>query len=91
MANLTTSLGPENEPSPDGSGEELTEYTLWRASLDTQHGRECDAFLDKLKPDSALTNQLNNFRFADEPSATNTNAAPGLSAWPRRQFQDALQ
>jgi hypothetical protein len=64
-------------------GDELAQYSLWRASLDVQRGREWDAFLAKLEPGPGLTNRFESFRFADEPAGSGTNNARLAPNWPR--------
>ena len=74
------------------AGDALTEYCLWRNSLDAGHGRAWDAFVASLQPGAGLGARVGDFRFAGEPSAQGTNApAAGLSASGRELLQKALE
>jgi hypothetical protein len=76
------------------TGDELTEYCLWRGSLTAASGDAWDAFLAGLQPGAGLTNRLAAFRFPGEaePPATNGPARmPGLSAYPRELLNRALE
>jgi hypothetical protein len=52
------------------SGEELLQYCLAVASLSAKHAGDWEAFLASLKPDPALAEQIDAFRFTDESVAT---------------------
>ncbi|HZI31042.1 MAG TPA: hypothetical protein VFF11_01805, partial [Candidatus Binatia bacterium] len=60
------------------TGNVLTQYCVWRASLEPQQGREWDAFVAGLQPGNELEPQLEAFRFTGEthPSSTNAPASP---------------
>ena len=76
------------------TGDELTQYCLWRSSLDAQQGDQWDAFLAGLKPGEGLAKTLDAFRFPGEPASAGTNnlqKVPSLSACPRELFKSALQ
>jgi hypothetical protein len=75
------------------TGDELTQYCLWRSSQDAQHGKEWDAFVAGLKPDTAMV-KLDTFRFSDEPAQVETNAQPNIPApsfYPRELLKSALK
>jgi hypothetical protein len=76
------------------TGNELSEYCLWRSGQDAQHGDEWDAFLAGLKPDAGLMEKLDAFRFTGEPSQVETNDQqniPTPSAYPRELLKNALK
>ena len=76
------------------TGDDLTQYCLWRNSLDAARGGVWDAFLAGLQPGAGLTNRLAAFRFPDEPWSVGTNQPaqpPGLSALPRELLNAALK
>jgi hypothetical protein len=76
------------------TGDELTQYCLWRSSLDAQQGDQWDAFLASLQPGSRLAEQLDAFRFPGEPVSAETNNqqnSSSLSACPRELLKTALQ
>ena len=58
------------------NGDELTEYCLWRNTLDLQRGNEWDAFLSGLKPGTELIEKLDAFRFSGESDQTRTADYP---------------
>lgn len=75
------------------AADELTQYCLWRSSLDAHHGAEWDTFISSLQPGAELMARVKAFRFSGEP-VTVTNQpqnASGLSACPRDLLQTALQ
>ncbi|MGD1087418.1 MAG: hypothetical protein ABR955_01650 [Verrucomicrobiota bacterium] len=76
------------------TGDELTQYCLWRSSLDMQRGGEWDAFLSSLQPGTGLLERLDAFRFPGEPAQVETNAQqkiPGPSVYPRELLKSALR
>ena len=72
------------------TGDELTEYCLWRSSLDEKRAGEWDALLETLQPGNQLTNAITNFRFSGEPPSSDTNAT-SPSAFARELIMDALK
>jgi hypothetical protein len=76
------------------TGDDLSEYCLWRSGQDAQHGGEWDAFLASLKPGDGLMEKLDAFRFTGEPSQVETNNQQNIpipSAYPRELLKNALQ
>ena len=76
------------------TGDELTQYCLWRSSQDVQRGGEWDAFLAGLQPGNGLVKRLVAFRFPGEPEQAGTNSQqkiPNSSAYPRELLKAALQ
>jgi hypothetical protein len=76
------------------TGDELTQYCLWRSSQDKQAGGEWDAFVASLQPGSGLVERLDAFRFPGEPAQVETNGQqkiPGPSVYPRKLLKTALQ
>ncbi len=76
------------------TGDELTQYCLWRSSQDKQRGDEWDAFLADLQPGSELVKKLDAFRFPDEPDQAGTNSQPKIpspSVYPRELLKAALR
>jgi len=76
------------------TGDGLTQYCLWRSSLDMQRGGEWDAFLSGLQPGSGLVERLDAFRFQGEPAQAGTNAQPTIpspSVYPRELLKTALR
>jgi len=77
------------------TGDELTQYCLWRSSQDKQRGDEWDAFLADLQPGSELVKKLDAFRFPDEPDQAGTNSQqpkiPSPSVYPRELLKAALR
>jgi len=76
------------------TGDALTQYCLWRSSLDKQKGGEWDAFVASLQPGSGLVERFDAFRFQGEPVQVETNGQqkiPGPSVYPRELFKTALQ
>jgi hypothetical protein len=73
------------------TGDELTEYCLWRTSLDAKQAGEWDALLESLQPGNQLTNAINNFRFSGEPPSSATNNITSPSAFARELVTDALK
>src|ERR1035437_2443998 len=76
------------------TGDELTQYCLWRSGQDAQHGGEWDAFLARLKPGTGLKEKLDAFRFSGEPNQVETNDQQNIpipSAYPRELLKNALK
>jgi hypothetical protein len=77
------------------TGDELTQYCLWRSSQEKQRGDEWDAFLAGLQPGSELVKKLDAFRFPDEPDQAGTNSQqpkiPSPSVYPRELLKAALR
>jgi hypothetical protein len=76
------------------TGDELTQYCLWRSSQDRQKGDEWDAFIASLQPDSGLVERVDAFRFPGEPDQAGTNGQqkiPGPSVYPRELLKTALR
>src|ERR1039458_5351307 len=76
------------------TGDELTQYCLWRSSQDAQHGGEWDAFLEGLQAGAGLGEKLVAFPFSGEPPPPATNnqpRIPSLSDYPRQLLKTALQ
>jgi len=76
------------------TGDDLTEYCLWRSSQDSQRGGEWDDFIAGLKPGNDLVQRLDAFRFSGEPQQVVTNGQqnlPGPSAYPRELLKNELQ
>jgi hypothetical protein len=76
------------------SGDELTQYCLWRSSLDAPQDSQWDAFLAGLEPGSGLVEKLDAFRFSDEPETPDTNSQQKIhspSAYPRELLKTALR
>lgn len=76
------------------TGDGLTQYCLWRSSLDMQRGGEWDAFLSGLQPGNGLLERLDAFRFQGEPAQPGTNAQPTIpspSVYPRELLKTALR
>jgi hypothetical protein len=73
------------------TGDELTQYCLWRSSQDKQDGNEWDAFVASLQPGSNLVKRLDAFRFPSEPAQVGTNKIPSPSAYPRELLKTALR
>ena len=74
-------------------GNELTQYCLWRSSLDMQWGDEWDAFLSGLQPGTDLIEKLDAFRFSSESGRAGTNdqqTIPSMSVYPRELLKTAL-
>jgi len=73
------------------TGDELTQYCLWRSSQDQQAGGEWDAFVASLQPGGGLVARLDAFRFTGEPVQAGTNQIPSRSAYPRELLKAALR
>jgi hypothetical protein len=76
------------------TGDELTQYCLWRSGQDKQRGDEWDAFLAGLRPGSDLVKKLDAFRFPGEPDQAGTNSPPKVpspSVYPRELLKAALR
>jgi len=76
------------------TGDELTQYCLWRSTQDAQRGGEWDAFLAALQPGAGLGEKLEAFRFSGEPHPAGTNEPqkiPSASDYPRQLLKTALQ
>jgi hypothetical protein len=73
--------------------DELTQYCLWRNSLEADRGREWDAFVANLQPGSQLRAELDAFRFTGEPLPMETNGQEKVaspSTFPRELLKTAL-
>ena len=73
------------------TGDELSQYCLWRSSQDQQKGGEWDAFVASLQPGSGLVARIDAFRFTGEPDQAGTNMIPRSSAYPRKLLKTALR
>ncbi len=76
------------------TGDQLTQYCLWRNGQDQSKGDEWDAFVASLQPGSGLLAKVDAFRFPDEPEPAGTNGQqnfPGSSAYPRELLKTALR
>jgi hypothetical protein len=76
------------------TGDELTQYCLWRSSLDMQRGGKWDAFLSGLQPGGGLVERLDAFRFPGEPAQVGTNVQQKISSpsdYPRELLKTALR
>ena len=76
------------------TGDELTQYCLWRSSQDKQAGDEWDAFVASLQLGSGLVERIDAFRFPGEPDQTATNGqmkTPSPSVYPRQLLETALR
>jgi hypothetical protein len=73
------------------TGDELTQYCLWRSSQDKQKGGEWDAFVASLQPGSGLVARIDAFRFPGEPDQTGTNKIHRSSVYPRELLKTALR
>jgi len=76
------------------TGDGLTQYCLWRSSLDAPRGGRWDAFVDGLQPGSGLMEKLDAFRFPGEPEPAVTNSQQkitGPSVFPRELLKAALR
>jgi hypothetical protein len=76
------------------TGDELTQYCLWRSSQDKPEGGEWDAFVASLEPGSGLVERVDAFRFPGEPDQTGTNGQPKVpspSVYPRELLKTALR
>ena len=76
------------------TGDELTQYCLWRSSQDQQEGGEWDAFIASLQPGSGLVERVDAFRFPGEPESAGTNSQQKISspsAYPRELLKTALR
>jgi len=75
-------------------GDNLTQYCLWRNSLNPLQSAEWDTFVAQLKPDAGLTARLDAFRFQGEPVVSSTNGEQNAfspSAYPRQLLTAALK
>jgi hypothetical protein len=75
------------------TGDELTEYCLWRSSLDMQRGGEWDAFLSSLQPGADLIEKLDSFEFSSESDHGGTNSQniiPTMADYPRELLKTAI-
>jgi hypothetical protein len=76
------------------SGDDLSQYCLWRGGLDPNRAAEWDALLAGLQPGRGSKEQIEAFRFAGEPVPRGTNGQPqsaGPSDFPRRLLGSALE
>ena len=76
------------------TGDELTQYCLWRSSQDKQFGGEWDAFVASLQSGSGLVERIDAFRFPGEPDQAGTNGQPKIpspSVYPRELLKTALR
>jgi hypothetical protein len=75
------------------TGEDLTQYCLWRSRQDAERGCQWDSFVAGLQPGSLLPAELDAFRFSGEPIQSETNGqekAFSPSAFPRELLKSAL-
>ena len=75
------------------TGDQLTQYCLWRNSLDPLSGREWDDFLSSLSPGLELGKKIGLFRFSDEPVAAEAKHQPAnasRSNYPRTLLEAVL-
>ena len=73
------------------SGDDLSQYCLWRGGLEQNRAAEWDAFLAGLQPGPGLRAQIEAFRFAGEPVPRGTNAPPhSPDEFPRQLLGSAL-
>ena len=75
------------------TGDELTEYCLWRSSLNMQRGGEWDAFLSSLQPGAGLIERLDSFEFLNESERAGTNSQqtiPSMADYPRELLKTAI-
>jgi hypothetical protein len=72
------------------TGDNLTQYCVWRSSLSQKQAVEWETMLTGLHPGDQLTNQLAAFRFSDEPQQTGTNTPTGPSAFARDLIKSGL-
>jgi len=72
-------------------GDGLTQYCLWRSSLDKQKGGEWDAFMAGLQPGSNLAARLDAFHFSGEPGTNDAEKLPSPSDYPRELLKTALR
>ncbi|HEY5041059.1 MAG TPA: hypothetical protein VIK53_03580 [Verrucomicrobiae bacterium] len=73
------------------TGDELTEYCVWRSAQNPQTGDAWDAFIASLQPGSELLAKLDAFRFPGEPDQAGTNNISTPSAIPRELLMTALK
>ena len=76
------------------TGDELTQYCLWRSSQDELAGGEWDAFVASLQPGSGLVERVDAFRFRGESDQAGTNCQPKIpspSFYPRQLLKNALR
>jgi hypothetical protein len=76
------------------TGDDLTEYCLWRSGQDAQQGEEWDAFLASLQPGTGLAEKIETFRFSGEVDSVVGNGQqiiPSSSAYPRDLLKRALK
>jgi hypothetical protein len=76
------------------SGDDLSQYCLWRGALDQKQAAQWEALLAGLQPGPALKERLEAFRFAGEPVSRPTNGQPrsaGPSDFPRQLLGSALE
>jgi hypothetical protein len=76
------------------TGDELTQYCLWRSSQDQQAGDEWDAFVASLQSGSGLVERIDAFRFPGESDQAATNGqtkTPRPSVFPRQLLKTALR
>ena len=57
------------------SGDQLTEYCVWRSSLGEKQAAEWDSLLESLYPGEELAKKLNAFRLLDEPTQATSPSA----------------
>jgi len=75
------------------TGDQLTQYCLWRGSLNQQSGREWDFFLSSLSPGPELGKKIGQFRFSGEPASADANHQPATASrsnYPRTLLETAL-
>jgi len=73
------------------TGDDLTEYCVWRSAQNQQTGDAWDSFIASLKPGGELAAKVDAFRFPGEPDQAGTNNVPTPSAVPRELLKTALK
>jgi hypothetical protein len=76
------------------SGDDLSQYCLWRDGLDGKQAADWEAWLAALQPGQGLKEKIEAFRFAGEPVSHPSNGQPQSvdpSDFPRQLFGSALE
>ena len=73
------------------TGDELTQYCLWRNGQNQQDGGTWDTFVAGLQPGDGLAARIDAFRFLGEPDQAGTNKIPSATGFPRELLKTALQ
>jgi hypothetical protein len=73
------------------TGDDLTQYCLWRSAQNQPMGDAWDSFIASLQPGSGLAAKVDSFRFPGEPDQAGTNNIPSPSATPRELLKTALK